>query len=165
MNWTALEAVAQLVGSLAVLITLLYLARQVRQSNRQDMLNAYRHTYDSLNEFARSVVESEEVPAIVLRGRRSYQDLSEAERLRFDHLHFVFLNILESHYYQVMATAMDDEYRQWALGNLAVLVRGYLDYPGAREFWGNVQPYYQPAVRKLIEQSLGDATTCDTTAA
>lgn len=157
MNWTALSAVGQLVAAAAVLITLLYLARQVRQSNRQDLLGAFRHTYDSLNEWAMSIVESGEIPAIILRGRLSYKDLSDIERLRFDHVHFVCLNIIEAHYYQVQATAMDDEYRQWAMENLAVLVRGYFDYPGARDFWTHVQQYYQPAVRKLVAESLGDA--------
>jgi hypothetical protein len=157
MNWTALGALGQLAAAVAVLITLIYLARQVRQSNRQSLLSAFRHTYDSLNEWALSVIESGEIPAIIIRGRQSYKDLSDIERFRFDHVHFVFLNIIESHYYQVQKTAMDDKYRKWAMANLAVLVRGYLDYPGTREFWSNVQQYYQPEIRKLVADSVGDA--------
>jgi len=157
MDWTALGALGELAAAVAVLITLVYLARQVRQSNRQNLLSAYRHTYDSLNEWALSVVESGEIPAIILRGRQSYRDLDDIERLRFDHVHFVFLNIIESHYYQVQKTAMDDEYRRWALENIAVLVGGYLRYPGAREFWASVRQYYQPEIQKLITDSIGDA--------
>ncbi len=156
MNWTALGALGELVAAVAVLITLIYLARQVRLSNRQNLLGSYRHTYDSLNEWALFVAESGEIPAIILRGRESYTDLSDIERLRFDHVHFVFLNIIESHYYQVQKTAMDREYRQWAMDNLVVLVRGYFDYPGAREFWRGVQGYYQPEIRKLVTDSVGD---------
>lgn len=157
MDWTALGALGELAAAVAVLITLVYLARQVRQSNRQNLLGAFQHTYYSLNGWALSVAESGEIPAIILRGRQSYEDLSDIERFRFDHVHFVLLNIVESHYYQVQKTAMDDEYRRWAMDNLAVLVRGYLEYPGARVFWKNVQQYYQPEIRKLIADSLGDA--------
>lgn len=156
MDWTAVGAVGQLAATVAVLITLVYLARQVRQSNRQDLLSAYRHTYDSLNEWATCLVESEQVSALVLRGRASYAALSDTERLRFDHVHLVLLNIIESHYYQVQQTALDEGYRQWAMENLAVLVRGYLDFPGVQEFWRNVQQYYEPGIRELVAKNTGD---------
>lgn len=45
---------------LAILITLMNLARQVRQSNRQNMLSAFQHSHDSLNERALSFVQSGE---------------------------------------------------------------------------------------------------------
>lgn len=138
MNWTALGALGQLAAAVAVLITLIYLARQVRQSNRQNLCSAFRHTCDSLNEWALSIVESAEIPAIILRGRHSYKDLSDIDRLRFDDVHFDFLNIIESHYYQVQKTAMDDEYRKWALGN--------------------------PEIRKLIADRMGDVRLCDAAA-
>ena len=157
MDWTALGALGQLAAAVAVLITLIYLAQQVRQSNRQDLLSAFRHTYDSLNEWALSVIGSGEVPAIILRGRGSYKGLSDVDRLRSDHIPFVFLNIPEPHFYQVQKTAMDDDYRKWAKDNLAVLVHGYFNYPGTRDFCSNVQQYYQPEIRKLIADSVGDA--------
>lgn len=153
MDWNALAAVGQLVSALAVLVTLVYLARQVRQSNRQDLLNAYRHTYDSLNDWAYAAFASNEVSDLILRGRQSYGSLSEPERFRFDHIHMVLLNIIESHHYQVQRTAMDDEYRQWAIDNLKALARGYLDYPGTQEFWRSVQQYYEPGIRKLIAEN------------
>lgn len=156
MNWTAVGAVGELLAAAAVLVTLVYLARQVRQSNRQDMLNAYRHTYDSLNDWAMSLVQSEEISAVTLRGRQSYGGLSETERFRFDHVHMVLLNIIEAHYYQVQRTAMDEAYRRWAMENLDALVRGYLDFPGVREFWKGVQPFYEPAIRELVARNLGD---------
>ena len=153
MDWNAAAAVGQIVSAAAVLITLVYLAKQVRQLNRQDMLNAFRHTYDSLNDWAFAVLESSEIASLILKGRQSYQSLNETERFRFDHAHMVFLNIVEAHYYQVQKTAMEDEYRRWAMENLATLVRGYLDHPGTREFWSNAQQYYEPGIRKLIAEN------------
>lgn len=157
MDWNAIAAVGQLAGAAAVLITLIYLARQVRQANQQSLLDAFRHTYDSLNGWARSIVESEQVSSIILRGRQSYTDLTETDRLRFDHMHLIFLNIIEAHYIQVQKTAMDEAYRRWAMENLTALVRGYLDYPGCREFWQQVQQFYEPAIQKLITENTNHA--------
>ncbi|MGD8698635.1 MAG: hypothetical protein PVJ43_05055 [Gemmatimonadales bacterium] len=44
MDWTAVGAVGELLGAVAVVATLLYLARQVRQSNRIARAEAYRAT-------------------------------------------------------------------------------------------------------------------------
>lgn len=144
MNWTAVGAVGQLAAAGAVFATLLYLARQVRQSNQQGLLSAFQHTYDSINEWGVAVFESADVSSIVIRGRESYETLSDTERLRFDHVHLVLLNVIESHYFQVEKTAMDKSYRDWAMQNLAALIRGYLDFPGVREFWKEVQAFYEP---------------------
>jgi hypothetical protein len=157
MNWTAVGAVGQLAAAVAVFATLLYLARQVRQSNRQDLLSAFQHTYDSINEWGVAIFESSDVSSIVIRGRESYKALSETERLRFDHVHLVLLNVIESHYYQVQKTAMDESYRGWAMQNLAALIRGYLDFPGVLEFWKSVQVFYEPGVRELVAENTRDA--------
>jgi hypothetical protein len=97
MNRTALGALGELAAAVSVLITLVYVVRQVRQSNRPNLLTAFQHTYDSLNEWALSVAESGDPPAIILRGRQSQKDLSDMDRLRFDHGYFVLRNIVELH--------------------------------------------------------------------
>jgi hypothetical protein len=157
MNWTAIAAIGQLAAAAAVLVTLVYLARQVRQSNRQAFLSALRHAYDSLNDWGVALFQSEAVSAIVLRGRKSYEGLTDAERFRFDQVHLMFLNIVESHYHQMQQTALDDEYRRWATENLAALVRAYLDFPGTQQFWKHVQAFFEPGVQRLVAENTGDA--------
>ena len=49
MNWDAISAVAEMVGTIVVLITLLYLSVQVRIANKQREMESLRHTYDGLN--------------------------------------------------------------------------------------------------------------------
>lgn len=155
MDWTALSAIGQIVSAALVLVTLIYLARQVTQSNRQGLLDAFRHTYDSLNQWAYAVAGSEENSGIIMRGRKAYGALSEADRFRFDHLHMVFLNIVEAHFYQVQKTAMDEAYRKQAMENLAALVRGYLDHPGTLEFWAAAKQYYEPGIHQLVAENTG----------
>lgn len=49
MSWDAISAVAETVGTLAVLITLTYLAEQLRIGNKQREMDALRHNWDGLN--------------------------------------------------------------------------------------------------------------------
>ena len=84
MNWEAVGAVGEIVGAIAVVITLIYLARQMRQNS-----SALRSTTaQSANEMAFSVynpiVANEYGLAdILLRGLRDPELLSDLEMARF----------------------------------------------------------------------------------
>ena len=157
MNWEAIGAVGEVFGAVAVLITLLYLAKQVRQLNKQGHLEAFQHMQDQLNTYLRHISESEETAELVVKGRQSYSSLNEVERLRFDYVQFQLLNFIESHYTQSRQTALDDGYRQWVDKNLQEIVRGEFAYPGCIEFWQSAEPFFDAEVRELINRSLGQA--------
>jgi hypothetical protein len=156
MNWEAIAAVGEIAGALAVIITLVYLARQVRQSNRQDLISSFQHTQDLINQFLESTLASESMADIVVRGRASYEALSDAERLRFDHFHLVILNVVESHLFQVDRTvdALEAEYRDWAVENMDAVVKAYLSFPGTRTFWSHVQGFFDPNIRAFVQKAL-----------
>ena len=146
------------------MVTLAYLARQIRQSNRQNLLSSFQHSFDTINQFLESTFNSGELADLVVRGRQSYESLSEAERLRFDHFHLVVLNVVESHLFQVERTAdkLEREYAQWARQNMRAVVQGYFAFPGTRTLWTHVQPYFEPSVRRFVEESLAAVETPDT---
>jgi hypothetical protein len=156
MNWEAIGAIGQVAGTLAVFLTLAYLARQVRQSNRQDLLLSFQHTYDSINQFLEATLASAGVAELVVRGRESYEKLTPADRLRFDHFHLIVLNIVESHLFQVERTAdaLEKDYREWARENMKVVVQAYFSFPGTRTFWSSVEPFFEPKVRDFVSRTL-----------
>ncbi len=49
MSWDAISAVAEILGAVAVVISLMYLARQIRTSNRLARAEAYRSPNSDLN--------------------------------------------------------------------------------------------------------------------
>ena len=161
MNWDAVAAISQTAGTLAVFITLAYLARQVRQSNRQDLLSSFQHTYDSVNQFLESTLASESIADVVVRGRDSYHALTDSERLRFDHFHLIILNVVESHLFQAERTAdtLEKEYQQWAVENMSAVIQAYFSYPGTRSFWSNVEPFFEPKIRAFVAQNLAKNLT------
>lgn len=156
MNWEAIAAVGQVIGALAVFLTLAYLARQVRQANCQNLLSSYQHTYDTINQFLQSTLASADLADIVVRGRESYASLNPADRLRFDHFHLIILNVVESHLFQVERTAdpLEKDYRAWARENMQGVIQGYFAYPGTRAFWAGIEALFEPAVRHFIAAAL-----------
>ena len=69
VNWEAISAIGQIVGAIAVVISLIYLARQVGSSVRETRLSSMRSTLDFLNRLNHRVT----APAC---GRRFAQWLS-----------------------------------------------------------------------------------------
>jgi len=58
MTWNALAAIGEIVGAIAVVVTLLYLAQQIRQSTRAAAIAALRDTtaqWNHLEQHARHV--------------------------------------------------------------------------------------------------------------
>ncbi len=81
MNWDAVAAIGELVGGVAVIVSLLYLARQIRHSNRIARGESQRATHDVYTFF--SQILDEENRRIFVRGLSDYENLSLDERLCF----------------------------------------------------------------------------------
>ena len=158
MNWDAISAVAETVGTIVVLITLLYLSVQMRIANKQREMESLRHTYDGLNQMCELLSESTEKASIVKRGRESLENLTDEERMVFEFMHIRILNTVESWYMQLMETSPPGEYRDQQLENIAGVVVYILNYPGAQEIWGMARHTFVP-VQKLVDDALSSAET------
>ena len=156
MNWDAIGAVGELVGAAAVVITLIYLSRQIRHANQQGEIEAFRHTWDNLNQICDAFAESKEKADILIRGREDLSSLDPEEELIFEHIHIRLLNTLESWHLQIERTSRPGDYREGQLENLAGIAAGYLGHPGTRELWARIGYYFEP-IQELVDRALQDA--------
>ena len=100
VNWEAISAIGQLVGALAVVISLIYLAREVRSNARETRRAAMRSTLDSLNRFTQQVAEHADLAELRNRGFHDLESLNAVDRGRFySYMHAVF-RTAEDVYYQ-----------------------------------------------------------------
>jgi hypothetical protein len=156
MNWDAIGAVAETVGTIAVLVTLVYLSIQVRIANKQREMESFRHNWDGLNRMCELLGESTEKTAIVIRGRESLESLNDEERMVFEFMHLRILNTIESWYMQLMKTSPPGEYRDQQIENIESVIVYVLNYPGALEIWGMTKHTFVP-VRKLVDDAISSA--------
>ena len=153
MNWEAIGTIGEIIGSVAVVISLVYVSVQIRHANKQSEIDSLRHTWDALNELADRFSESPETASLIIRGRQSLDALSEEENFRFVHLHMRMLNTLESWYLQVNETSKPGPWRDNHMANIAETVRGYLDFPGTRQMWLSLRAFYIP-IAELVDRNL-----------
>jgi hypothetical protein len=135
VNWEAISAITEVVGTLAILITLIYLSRQVRDGNRQAELEGMRYTLNGFNDYMNLVVQSKETANLLRRGRDNVDSLDEDEYIQFECLHLHLLNTMEGWCRSVEETARDETYQRTQEANMEEVVATWFTNPGARTMW------------------------------
>ena len=69
MNWEAIGAIGQMLGSITVLVTLIYLAGQLRESRRETRRLINQRRSDALIEFFMTEATDERLPALLAKAR------------------------------------------------------------------------------------------------
>ena len=90
MNWEAVGAIAEAIGVIAILVSLVYVAAQIRQSTLQisrsveaTQLAAFESNIESGNRMRELLILHPELAQLLLKGLDSYTELEESEKFRF----------------------------------------------------------------------------------
>jgi hypothetical protein len=131
VNWEAISAIGQLVGALAVVISLIYLATEVRSNARATRQAAMRSTVDSLNRFAQQIIGHADLAELRNRGFHDFESLEGTDRSRFDPYMHVLFRTVEDVYYQHLQGNLDP--RLWR--GLEVVLSETNALPGVQAWW------------------------------
>ena len=107
MNWDAIGAVGELVGSVAVLVTLIYLALQIRQNTHATRAASHHAITDALNQLNLDIANNDAVAQIWLAGMDDRASLNDLQRERFDALLRAYMHVCDTMYYQAQVGAGD----------------------------------------------------------
>ena len=131
MNWDAISAISQLVGSLAVVLSVLYLAVQVHQSTRVAKLAMQDAAAAALRDVTKPLMENAELERIWRVGLEDIGALSVEERARFFHAAYQFLKAFETIHFHYVYGMMDRHLWEGWHG----LLRHYVVAPGMAHYW------------------------------
>src|SRR2546423_14689039 len=131
MNWDAISAVSQLIGSVAVVISVLYLAVQLRSSTRVARVAAMDAAAAALRDVTKPFMENAELARIWRTGLENLDSLSAEDQARFFHAAHQFLKALETIHFHHANRLMDEQL--W-LGWQEML-RHYIVAPGIMHYW------------------------------
>jgi hypothetical protein len=154
VNWDAIGAIAEIVGAVAVVVTLAYLAREVRQNTRAGKAAAVNASHVSLRENRRSTLASAELSTIFISGGRNPLELSETERQRYV---WIMLNVSDAMldiYTQTLETNFSPE--TWHTQGVSATLRT-LGSEGGRWFWENFASSYPKGFRQEVDRILDAA--------
>jgi len=131
INWDAISAISQLVGSIAVVLSVLYLALQVHQSTRVAKLVNQDDAATALRDVTKPLMENAELERIWRIGLEDIGALSVEERARFVHASYQFLKAFETIHFHYVYGLMDKQlWEGWH-----ELLRHYIFAPGMAQYW------------------------------
>ena len=79
MNWEAIGAIGEIAGALAVVASLIYLATQIRQSNKLLNLESRKYVIEQVTMIGEIVLKDESLVELMLKPR---EDLNNVENAR-----------------------------------------------------------------------------------
>lgn len=149
LNWDAVGAVAELLGALAVIATLVYLSRQVRHAAEQTRLSGVQ-AIQSANDRAYDPIYSPEMMSIWSRGHDDRDGLSEPDRRIFDLLLVRLIASYGSTVYQHERGAYDDE----LLARATTFLASILSTPGGRSWYATGEVPIRDSAKRLLDEEL-----------
>ncbi|MFK7864816.1 MAG: hypothetical protein AB8B95_11395 [Pseudohongiellaceae bacterium] len=131
MNWDAIGAIAEVIGAAGVILSLIYLALQIRQSNTTDKLNATLSLQNSYNQVGDTFLRDGELLA---KGFAGFQDLTPAEKLKFAVIYHLFFGHIELIFGHDEIGLVDSD-----LSNRTYqTMRAHYAFPGVKQWWHEI---------------------------
>ena len=90
MSWEAIGAMGSLLGAISVLLTLLYLAKQIKENSKLLTTSVYQTAVDGYNEIASMFLENPELARNLLLDKPA--QLSEVDAYKLNLILRVYLN-------------------------------------------------------------------------
>ena len=148
MNWEATSAIGQIVGAIAVVVSLIYLTREIRRNVRATRLASMRSMSDALNRCIQQLAESPHLSELYYRGIHDVESLKGADLVRFSALINQFFRICEEMYYQQLEGHLDP--RLWR--GFEAIMHDIIGYTGVQAWWRSRSHWFSEDFANLVNQ-------------
>ena len=154
MNWNAIGAVGEILGAIAVVITLIYLAGQLRQNSLQLRLASSQTAGQNYSGNIIGVLSDPDKLELFRRGLAGLLETSE-EHAGFDAVmlgfHTSFTHNLELHRSGVISDAL---FNEWAQDWVRIL-----KCAGAAGWWEAMKGAVDEGTRNYVDELVGSSTS------
>jgi hypothetical protein len=147
--------IAQLIGVVAVIVSLVYLAMQLRQNNKMIRLGTLHDISSLYVTCMLTISHDQESTDLWVKGLAQYDDLGPDQRSRFVFFAGATVRTLAEQFYQWEQGALDPSTWEGMKG----LVEDFAQYPGFRAYWGLRGHQFSPGFRNYVETTIRNSTS------
>ena len=147
MNWDAIGSIAELLGAVGVIASLLYLSAQIRQGTRASRLATSHSLATAARQWSDPMQADAELAWIFQVGTEDPTRLSDRERSRFFYICFSFLRMFEDIHFQYENGALDAELWEGYKTHYGA----YCKAPGLQSYWEGRRQIFRPAFREFLD--------------
>jgi hypothetical protein len=152
MNWEAIGAVGEVVGAAGVIISLLYLAVQIRGDARAKRAATTHDLSVATADALLAIADNSGLAEVYFRGIHDHSSLNGAELPRFSALLGHLCRMWEDQFFQWSEGHLDP--RVWR--GLEAAIGDFFSFPGVRDWWKTRSHWYSEQFQALIERKLSE---------
>jgi hypothetical protein len=153
----ALGNIGDFLGGIGVVVTLIYLAGQIRQNTRSIRASAFQAAQRDIADKLDKLADDPELIRVYFDGNRHFESFSKEDRRRYGAFMTGLLRRYETLLDQTRVGNIDSS--QWE-GVLETL-RTVFAHPGARAWWANGKKEFNRDLRSFIDREILDTVPGD----
>lgn len=150
MDWNMIGAIGEVVGAVAVVVTLFYLARQIRDSALQDRREQYSQLNRDFLQLPSAIASDESFADVFFQGTIDPASLNQAQRARFYSGVLIIFRSIEAlfHYHREGSVA------DWGAASHRATMIDLLGMPGFRKYWTDRRHWFSAEFQKEVDEWL-----------
>jgi len=149
MNWEAISSIAEVIGAVGVVASLIYLAVQVKDNTRSAMAQTRQAISDSILQVNLTFPQNEDFAKVFIDHRDAIE-LEPHHKLQLVGYVYSYLRNWENVHYQYRCGMLSDD--QWR--GFRINVKALFQVEMVREFWNNEQEVFNHDFRSEISDLL-----------
>ena len=150
MNLNDLANIGQVIGAVAVVVSLFYVAHQIRQNTNAVRSATAQAVHEHFANWYQLVAADSELSKIVATGLRDYGSLSEEERVRFIATFMSFLSYSQNAFLKWREKLLAPPlWMGWEL-----VIMNLVCAPGGKAFWKDRGYMFGEEFRRHVEDDL-----------
>jgi hypothetical protein len=150
LNWEAIGALAEVLGALAVFVTLAYLAAQIRQNTGALNSAASQAVHENFAHWYGQMQSDPELLDVSIRGMADYSSLSQTERAQFIALFMNFSIHTQNAFYKWREGSLAPElWRGWEYVSMNIFATS-----GGKDFWNERSYLFADAFQKYVAEDI-----------
>ncbi len=148
MNWEAIGAIGEIVGAIAVIATLIYIATQVKDSARAARSAAVTDAATAMQAFYQELGSNRQISELWLEAMTSPEAMSREDEFQFVMMtHSAFLGF-QTAFFLAQEGTLDIGFRE-SIGTAITAVK---DLPGMERVWRQRKAFFQEEFVEWVEE-------------
>jgi len=149
MNWEVAQAASSIIGTVALALTVVYLAIQITRNTRATYSQTYQFATQALGEMAAIVGDTKERARIFSVGMAEPDKLAKDEYLQFAYLGISLFRRYENVFFQYQSGMIDDDFWFGHKDNLL----WFFHRPGTQLWWKERRLGFSRSYREFLEST------------
>ena len=137
----------ELIGSIALLISLIYVGIEIRKNTDTARTSTYQSIVSDFGSLNQTIISTPGMSALVVKAQEDFDSLSEDEKAQISQLFFFLYHSFENMYYQARKGYLEDDV--WLGWKRLILT--YHQRPGHRSWWNLRRHVFSESFANFLE--------------